>query len=197
MEEIESLWFVPYLTEYKALTLFLGAFFFGETVILSAVFLGMSGAWSLLDVFLYGLLGTFAADMAWFVFGRRFLGRTRRWQRLKEKHKNFFAQIDRKDSRHQLWYLIVFKFFYGSRIATILYVATHKMAWWRFALFDTMGNIVWLTALITVGWAAWSGFTYALDAFRGVAYLLTAILLLVIIVKLLSKWLSNRYNAPS
>ena len=63
----------PYLETYKSPAIFLGAFLFGETIILSAVFLAIENSWSLLLMFVLSFLGTLIADIVWFVAGGYFL----------------------------------------------------------------------------------------------------------------------------
>lgn len=193
--EIAQAFLLPYLIAYKFPALFLGSFFFGETVILSAVFFALESSWPLSQVFGISLIGVITADAVWFFAGRYFLTRSRRLQLLKEKNREFLEKMEHQSKRKQLLYLIFFKFFYGTRIITIVYIATHNMSFRRFLVFDLIGTTLWLSVLIALGWATWSGASRALDAFHHIGYILGAILFLVIFVKLITKWLSKKYTA--
>lgn len=185
---------LSFLAQYQVPALFLGAFFFGETVILAAVFLAAQGLWPLSDVFWISLFGTITADIAWFLIGRHILRSTKRWERLKRKHAEHFGKLEKGSEQKQLLYLVFFKFLYGTRIITILYVSAQGMTAWKFLLFDTAGTAVWLAAVIAVGTAAWSGLSRAIPAFHAAEYALGAALILALLIKITGAYLKTLFR---
>ncbi len=67
------------LTTYQLPAIFFGSFFFGETVILTAAFLGGQNIWSVESVFWLSLAGTIAADSLWFLFGQKLFTLKKGW----------------------------------------------------------------------------------------------------------------------
>lgn len=182
----------PYIETYKFPAVFIGSFFFGEAAILTAIFLAQQHHWPLLLVLFVAFLGTFCADITWFFLGKHTLRRLRFWQRLKEKYSPVIQRLRSQNPARQAYFLLFFKFLYGTRIITILYVALHKMSFLRFALFDSIGTLLWLGTLTLLGSAAWSGASYLLQTFHLSEYAFVAAFLLIVILKGIHLWIEKR-----
>ncbi|MEK7540432.1 MAG: VTT domain-containing protein [Patescibacteria group bacterium] len=171
---------------------FVGSFLFGETVILSGSYLAGQGVWSVVVVYIWALLGTLAADAAWFYLGPKGLRLMHRWEKVKHKHEAIIAALQRHVGDKPFLAMLFIKFLYGTRILTIIYLSSVKVRFWTFMLFDLIGTAVWLVVMVGVGWLAGKGLADVLPAVRSVEYLLTGIVALMILFKLLTTWLEKR-----
>lgn len=171
---------------------FVGSFLFGETVILSGSYLAGQGIWSVATVYLWALLGTLAADAAWFYFGPRALRLMHRWEKVKHKHEAIINALQKHVGEKPFLAMLFIKFLYGTRILTIIYLSSVKVKFWTFLLFDLVGTAVWLVAMVGVGWLAGKGLANVLPAVRGAEYLLTGVVVLMILFKVTTTWLEKR-----
>lgn len=177
---------------WEEVIVFLGSFFFGETVILSGSYLAGQGIWSLWTVYLWALLGTLAADAAWFYFGPRALRLMHRWEKVKQKHEAIVSALQKHTGNKPFLSMLFIKFLYGTRILTIIYLSSVKVRFWTFMFFDLIGTAVWLVVMVGAGWLAGKGLADVLPAVRSFEYLLTGLVALMIIFKLVTSWLEKR-----
>ena len=90
-----------------------------------------------------------------------------------------------------LW-LLVIKFLYGTRILTILYLSSQKMRFGLFALFNSLGTILWLAVIMSLGVLGGKGLVNLYPQFQKIQYLIIIILVLVVLFKILTSWISKR-----
>jgi len=145
---------IALLTQYKLPMLYLGAILFGETVIIPASFLSSSGFISPFSVLWVSLLGTMSADSLWFFAGDKLLKCCEKYKWCKNRHKRVLHVIERLTSKNPFHYLILSKFLYGTRIATIIYLAMRKVKFAKFLSFNSLGSVIWLIIIIGFSWAA-------------------------------------------
>ena len=146
---------VNLLSAYQLPAVFFGAFFFGETVILTAAFLAGQGTWSIESVFWLSLAGTVTSDSLWFLLGQTFFKFTKRWEKYQDQYQTFLIKLEKITGQRPFLSLLFIKFLYGTRILTILYLSIRKVRYATFLLFNTVGTILWLSVMIFVGW--WEG----------------------------------------
>ncbi len=186
---------VSFLSDYQLPAIFLGAFFFGETVILTAAFLAGQGLWGVGNVVLLSLLGTLAADTLWFLFGKGTFRLAHRWEAYRRKFQPFVEKLDKVTGKRPFLALLFIKSLYGTRILTIIYLSARKIGLPTFLLFDALGTFLWHAVLIGVGWLAGKGvgdFSLALSGFQ---YALPVLLLVIVSFRLLSAWLQKRFSS--
>ncbi len=183
---------VNLLSFYQLPAIFWGAFFFGETVVITAAFLSAQGIWSLLNVFWLALAGTLISDALWFLFGKSFLKLLNRWQRYQQKHDKFVKKLERILGRRPFLVLLFIKFLYGTRILTIIYLSLRKIRFRTFLIFNTIGTLVWLVVMIAIGWLAGKGIANVIPVFHRIGYALSLLVLFLIIFKVITSWLGKR-----
>lgn len=171
---------------------FVGSFLFGETVILSGSYLAGQGIWSVVVVYIWALLGTLAADAAWFYLGPKGMLLFHRWEKVKTKHEAIILALQRHVGEKPFLAMLFIKFLYGTRILTIIYLSSVKVRFWTFMLFDFIGTAVWLVVMVGAGWLAGKGLADVLPAVRSVEYLLSGLVAMMIIFKLITSWLEKR-----
>lgn len=180
------------LSTYQLPAIFLGSFFFGETVILTAAFLAGEGTWSISSVFWLSLVGTVASDSIWFLFGQTFFKFTKRWEKYQDKYQTFLIKLEKTTGQKPFLSLLFIKFLYGTRILTILYLSIRKMRYSTFLLFNTIGTTIWLLVMITIGWSAGKGLAGAGPIFSRIEYIITALIVLIVLYRIITGWLSKK-----
>lgn len=187
-----------FFQSYGAITLFLGAFFFGETVVLTAIFLAFRGAWSLEEVFWYSFFGTIVSDAMWFYFGTqisRFFDFVARKFFRREKAPDatrFITILDKIAGRRPYLVLLFVKFLYGTRILTILYLARKKLSFWYFSFFNICGTVVWLAVLFLFGYVAGEYILFFVPYLEKFQYSLSILIAVVLFFKFGTSWITNR-----
>ena len=180
------------LSTYQLPAIFLGAFFFGETVILTAAFLAGQGTWSIESVFWLSLAGTVTSDSLWFLLGQTFFKFTKRWEKYQDQYQTFLIKLEKITGQRPFLSLLFIKFLYGTRILTILYLSIRKVRYATFLLFNTVGTILWLSVMIFVGWLVGRGVGNAVQIFSRVEYIVTALVLLIVFFRIMTTWLSKK-----
>jgi membrane protein DedA with SNARE-associated domain len=183
---------MEYLMQYQAVALFLGAFFFGETVIISSAFLSGQGFISPITLLSMAFLGTVVSDMIWFIVGRKILTLLHRWEKYKIQSEKVFPHLE-KVFHHKLFLILLFiKFLYGTRILTILYLSMHRMKTGTFILYNSLGTLLWLAVILPIGWLAGKSIINILPFLNKIHYVVLSLVVLVVVFRYVSQWLSNK-----
>jgi membrane protein DedA with SNARE-associated domain len=174
---------------------FLGAFFFGESVIITASLLGPKLGLSFIQVYVFALSGTIMADLCWFWFGdllsekSQFLKRKNKIAR--KKYANLVEKIIKERSFLALLYI---KFLYGTRVLTIMYLSLKKIPVRKFLLFDLLGTIIWLFTIMGLSWGVSLGIRAVTNEVRYIGYLLLLAVAIIIIFYLISQWIKKKLS---
>ncbi len=182
---------IDFLLQYEQLAIFAGAFIFGENVIIPAAFLSGQGLWTPFNVFWPAFLGTVVSDVFWFLLARRFTLKISEWRWLRaesESRRRFIDKFQKDNFRIAFFY----KFFYGMRIAAIASFSLKGMTLDKFIRFDSLSTLIWLFVIVGIGWLAGRGLVNVLETFSKLTYLVAAIVILIIVVKLITLWLAKR-----
>lgn len=139
------------LALHKSWIVFVGTFFLGESVVLAASALAAHGSWSVIAVAGWAFAGTVASDTAWFRTARSGLGRWSSGPRA-ERLNRATDRLDRMTGARPHRALTFVKFIYGTRVASIAYMAVREVPLRTFVAFDSIGTAVWLAVMIPVGW---------------------------------------------
>ena len=180
------------LATYELPAIFFGAFFFGELVILTAAFLAGQDTWSISNVFWLALAGTIASDSLWFMLGQTFLRSTKRWGKYYDKYHLYLDKLEEITGQKIFLSLLFIKFLYGTRIMAILYLSMRRMRFLTFLLFNTIGTIIWLVAIILVGWLAGKGVANIDEIYQRFEFVLMTLVLLLVCYKMLTIWLGKK-----
>lgn len=180
------------LTQHHAWIVFFGAFLFGETLIIPAAVVAAQGHYSIFAVAGWSYLGTITSDAIWFSCAQplsRILKRNEKWN---DRYGTALAWIDKRFGERPERALLFIKFVYGTRIATLMYLALRPLGFRRFVAFNAGGAAVWVVAIVTVGWLAGRGIANLQGGLSRLEYLVPAALVLALILKGLVSWASKR-----
>ena len=168
---------LSFLAEWSGAGLLVGSLFFSETLVIPASILSVQGVWLPIEIFIYVLIGTVIKDSIWFVGGRRAFSFVERWDRLHEGLDRF-EKRSANVLKHPLRVLLFYKLVYGTRTATILYLArSSSVKLWQFVIFNAIGSAIWLIIAITIGRLAGMGIVNLIPALENVQMMLGAIVL--------------------
>ena len=183
-----------WLTSYKIPATFVGSFFFGETVILTAAVLAFRLDWSVTSIFITAVVGTVISDLIWYGLGKRLLDASRaKKSGLAKRYEKHVEAVSKAISiKRPFTILLYFKFFYGTRIITLIYLSVHRMKWRELVIFDTIGTIVYHAVLFALAFLTASGVYGVLDAFHEYTLMLTSILISLLIIKAITIWITKR-----
>lgn len=184
------------LTAYQLPTVFLGAFFFGDSVILTSAYLAGQLQWSVVPIFLAALLGTIISDSLWYFFGAylnsRFAGRFSNVKFLQKERAKMSGFIERLVGERPFLALIMVKFLYGSRVAMILYAASRRLHLGLFTLFNTLGAIIWLLVFVPLGYFAGRGVSHAVPLMEALPAALVVLVISVIVFRIVTIWMEKK-----
>lgn len=141
-------------------TLFIGTFLEGESVLALAGVAASFGYLTFEYVVAVAALGAFLGDQACFFIGRRYgASIMARYPRLAAKA----PRVERLVRRWDAVAVILLRFLYGLRIAGPIVIGSFGISPWRLALFNAIGAVIWAPIVAGVGYFA----GYALEAWVG------------------------------
>ena len=182
------------LTTYQLPSVFVGAFLFGDSVIVTSSYLAGQLSWSPIPIFCAALAGTVASDTLWYLFGRFFSYRFSDMQFLKKEREKMGGFIARLVGQKPLTALIMVKFLYGSRIAMILYAASSGISFWTFSFFNFLGAIIWLLVFIPLGYAAGMGISRVAPFLDALPVALGVLVGSFVIFRIVTLWMEKKMN---
>lgn len=185
------------LTAYQLPTVFFGAFFFGDSVILTSAYLAGQLEWSVAPIFFAALLGTVISDSLWYFFGVFFAGRFSNVKFLQKERAKMSGFIERLVGEKPWLALMMVKFLYGSRVAMILYAAAKRLHFGLFTLFNTLGAIIWLFVFIPLGYFAGKGVSQAAPLMEALPAALVVLIVSIIIFRIVTIWMEKRMQKES
>lgn len=140
---------IQFVVSYGYLAVLLGTMFEGETVLLAAGFACHRGLLDWRIVSLLAVLGATAGDQCAFMIGR--------WKgtELLSRFPSLARALPRIDSlikRYHAPMIVLLRFVYGMRIAGPVLLGTNKLSVSRFAAFNLIGAVMWVGAVLSVGY---------------------------------------------
>lgn len=178
------------LALHKSWIVFVGTFFLGESVVLTASALAAQGSWSVMVVAAWAFAGTVASDTLWFRTARAGLDRWSTGKRAERLARATF-RLDRLAGDHPHRALTFVKFVYGTRVASIVYMAIRQVPATTFVLFDSIGTAIWLAVMIPIGWGIGLGLDRLGADLREFEWFVIGILLVAAVVRGIRVWSKN------
>ncbi len=182
------------IVAYGWVGLFFGAFFFGETVIISSALIVFSQDLSVSIAFGIAFLGTILSDTVWFLLGtsvvRKRLERNGTWR----KNQHFIERLNTVFGRFPFLILLVIKFLYGTRILTIVYLSVRKLPLWQFIVFNSVGTLLWLSVLFGLSYTAVHAAISIDGTLSTIQLVVMSAVVVFIVVKLLNLWITKRLD---
>jgi membrane protein DedA with SNARE-associated domain len=141
-------------------TLFIGTFLEGESVLALAGVAASYGYLTFEYVVAVAALGAFLGDQVCFWIGRRY------GERVMARYPSLAAKAPRVERLVRRWNapaVILLRFLYGLRIAGPIVIGSFGISPWRLAFFNLVGALIWAPLVAGIGYAAGA----ALEAWIG------------------------------
>lgn len=130
------------------LAVFVGAAVEGDFTLIATGVLSRLGVFHLATAIGVGALGGFCGDVTCYAIGRHRATAIRE-SRIYRRHG---ATIDRLAERIGPWQILLARFLYGTRIASMVFWGTRRLPFWKFAAIDLVGCFVSATGLAGLGY---------------------------------------------
>ena len=132
------------ISTYGYAAIGIGTFLEGETILILGGFAAHRGYLELPWVIVYAFLGTLFGDQLFYYIGRikgkAALEKRPHW---KLKSEKVFLLLD----RHQVWFILGFRFLYGLRTVTPFIIGASRISPFRFLILNIIGASIWATVI--------------------------------------------------
>ena len=175
---------------FGALAIFLGTAVEGDATAVLGGVIAHLGLLAFPLALATAFLGAFAGDVTLFAVGRAGAPRLR----TSRAYRRIAPLVERLSYRFGAGEIVLARFIYGTRVASMIFWGVHGLSPARFVVLDLLGCALWATAFTTLGFAA-SGTAAVLlgeiqAAERWLAIALVAIAAVVAIAHLaIRRWL--------
>ena len=184
---------LPFIGEYGKSVSFFGGFVTGESIIIILAFLSAQGVIPLWQVLVFCTIGMYLSD-----FIPLTIGRFKYLRNLLEKEK-FAKRVERiehniqKYAKNNLFLILLYtKFIYGLSIPVLIYLGAKKTSYSRFAFVNFLVELVFVPIVVTIGWLAGKGFTFAATIFKNIRIAITLLIVIMIILYFIRRWNTRR-----
>jgi membrane protein DedA with SNARE-associated domain len=175
---------------HSHLFIYLSVLAVGESAIFLCSLFVVDGTLSFYSVLLFSYAAVLTADVFWFIVGR-YTPLDVLPDRFRQRSTSFIRKILTFVFGDRVFLPILFlKFFYGTRILSILYFARTPLPFVRFFIYDALGSLVYVLLIMLLGIASKT----TLSAFfpnMSVEVLLCAGVLICLVIFLLLKTISS------
>lgn len=176
------------LLKYGLVAVFIGGAIEGDVTFILAGVIVHLGLLNLPAAIVAGTLGAFAGDCCWYWLGRSGSARIRN----SKVYQRTEPLADHLARRFGAWEIILARFVFGARIASVVFWGIRRLPFARFALIDLLGCLVWAIVLMTLGWLLSNSATLLLGEVRRIELWLLGALIMSMMVFLIIKLLLRR-----
>ena len=137
------------IDSYGYLTVFIGAFLEGETILALAGLAAHRGYLDFYTVVVVAMIAGFAGDQFYFFLGRA------KGQKILEKFPHAHERANRFDQMLSRWHaplIIGIRFMYGFRIVGPILLGMGRVPSWKFMVYNFIGAAIWAPLVASVGY---------------------------------------------
>ncbi|MDO8569426.1 MAG: hypothetical protein Q7R89_01415 [bacterium] len=165
---------------------FLGAIVGGEEVLVLLSIYSAAGILNLGYILIFFYLGIMVSDTIWYLLGKsKVFSWLIKLKRFSSVYEYWGKLLDITTKKNDFQALFVTKFFYGFRIATIMYLARERLSFVDFLKYSLLSNFVWVGIISVLGWTTGKGIktiTYFSNNIALEIFLVGIVLILFIII---------------
>jgi membrane protein DedA with SNARE-associated domain len=136
------------ISRYGLLAVFVGTALEGDVALIVGGIAAHLGYLDALAVGVAGALGGFAGDAVWYLVARR----NADWLRRSAAYRRVGPTIERLVTRFGSWQILLARPVYGTRVATMLFWGTQRLAPAGFAALDLPAATAWAILLVALGY---------------------------------------------
>jgi membrane protein DedA with SNARE-associated domain len=137
------------IDSYGYLTVFIGAFLEGETILALAGLAAHRGYLDFYTVVVVAMIAGFAGDQLYFFLGRA------KGQKILEKFPDAHERANRFDQLLSRWHaplIIGIRFMYGFRIVGPILLGMGRVPAWKFMAYNFVGAALWAPLVASIGY---------------------------------------------
>jgi membrane protein DedA with SNARE-associated domain len=138
-----------------------------------------------------GGVGALLGDSVFFAFGRRGGAAVQRWN----GYARIASFVEHLATRSGPWEIVLARFVYGTRVASMFFWGVRGLAYTRFAAFDLIGGLLGALVLVTLGFALSQSATAVLGGVERIEKRLLGAAVVTAAVLLGFNWLGRRLRA--
>jgi len=176
-----------FVTNYGYISVLIGTFLEGETILIIAGFLAHRGYLDLFYVIAAAFVGTLAGDQFYFYIGRvkgkQFIENRPAWQ---TRIKRVNSILD----KHQTLLILGFRFIYGIRTVVPFVLGSSGISPVRFLILNAFGALAWAVAVGVLGYY----FGYAVEAVLGNIKRYEEWIIITVVLVSLTVWLMHLWR---
>ena len=181
------------LARYGLWALGIGAGVEGETVTVLGGIMVHRGLFALLPAILAASLGSFLADQAFFLIGRRFRDAAYvRNARARPAFQRALAIFE----RHPAGFVFAFRFLYGLRTISPLAIGTTMFPTARFMAINAAAALLWGATFVSLGYVFGQGIEALFGRIRSVEMLLVPFAAVIIAACIIRYMIVQRRSRP-
>ena len=150
----------------------------GDVTLVLAGVIAHLGLFSLPAGIAAGGAGAFIGDTVFYTVGRtnmRWIHKTRLYRRMGARAESLLY-------RFGVGQLFAMRLVFGTRIATLVLCGLQGLAFWRFALFDTLSCMAWATLLGLLGFALSNSAAWLVGEVKSVEVVVAGALIVTVLV---------------
>ncbi len=175
------------------LIVFLGAAFGGEIAMISLSFLLAQGVFSFYPFVLVCFIGTYSSDIMWFLLGRTETINKIFTHKYTNNTVSMIIEAVHKVSKGSAFIaLLLANFMLASRVILIMYVSKMKLNFVKFLYYEFIAVILWMIAVISIGYVSGLGFTYLSNVLDSIYFGIGFVLLIMVVFVFIQIWLKKR-----
>ena len=161
----------PTLVQYKYLFIFLGASIEGMNTTILAGFLASIASISLWPAFFICLVGEIINGFAWYAVG--FYAGAKpidKWGRKDEKSRKIIEKVEEYFKRYSGRAILFGKVTWSLCIATLIMAGSFKYDFKKFAWYNFLGSVIWISMVFSVGYFFGESYKYLFDYLKNLAF---------------------------
>jgi membrane protein DedA with SNARE-associated domain len=139
-----------FLLNHPYVMLFFGLVVAGETILIPAIFLAITGQLDMTAVFGVALLTTILSDTIWYFLGVYMPTERLRNLSILEKRQGLIKHLEHFFKRYSEIILFSSKYVYGTRVTVQILSGIHRMPFLRYQLVNLLGVASWTGLLIGI-----------------------------------------------
>lgn len=176
------------LLKYGLIAVFIGGALEGDVTFVVAGVTTHLGLLHLPSAIVAGTLGALTGDCTLY-----WLGRSRSTQiRNTKAYQRAEPIASRLADRLGPWEILVARFVYGARIASIIFWSTRRLSFVKFVAVDLIGCFIWCCLLMTLGRLLTNRATILIGEVRRVELLLLAVVIVIVTTSFVVKTIFRR-----
>lgn len=137
------------ISTYGYVTIAIGTFLEGETILVLGGFSAHRGYLQLPLVILWGFIGSFAGDQIYFHIGR---SKGEAWLEGRRDWKVRSGKVLALLTQHQILLILGFRFLYGLRTVTPFLIGAARVSPTRFFVLNLFGALIWASVVGALGY---------------------------------------------